>query len=228
VLIKKTKNSIKKIIYFTRERYITISLTLITVTIFWLIFSTIYVYRFGQKRIYENLNDVKDEQVAIVMGAGVTPDYKPSDVLRDRLELAADLYNDGKVEKILVSGDNRWHNYNEPLVMREVLIKEHNVQPEDVVADYAGRRTYDTCRRANEIWELEHAIVITQGFHLPRTIFTCNQLGVEGSGISATEQEYLGMSYFKIREFFAIQKMYIDLYLFEPSYVGGDNEEPLL
>lgn len=228
MLIKKTKNSIKKIIYFTRERYITISLTLITVTIFWLIFSTIYVYRFGQKRIYENLNDVKDEQVAIVMGAGVTPDYKPSDVLRDRLELAADLYNDGKVEKILVSGDNRWHNYNEPLVMREVLIKEHNVQPEDVVADYAGRRTYDTCRRANEIWELEHAIVITQGFHLPRTIFTCNQLGVEGSGISATEQEYLGMSYFKIREFFAIQKMYIDLYLFEPSYVGGDNEEPLL
>ena len=105
----------------------------------------------------------------------------PTPVLQDRIETAADLYFAGKVEKLLMSGDNRFIYYNEPGAMREYAISL-GVPEEDIVLDYAGRRTYDTCYRAKAIFGLEKAILVTQAFHMPRALYTCNQLGVESPG----------------------------------------------
>jgi SanA protein len=88
-----------------------------------------------------------------------------------------------------MSGDNRFVDYNEPGAMREYALGL-GVPEEDIVLDFAGRRTYDTCYRAREIFGLEQAILVTQAFHLPRALYTCNHLGVEGVGVPADLRDY--------------------------------------
>ena len=84
------------------------------------------------------------KRVAIVFGAGLWRDGSPTPVLRDRVATAAQLYLAGKVEKLLMSGDNRFADYNEPAAMQAYAM-QLGVPEEDIVLDYAGRRTYDTC-----------------------------------------------------------------------------------
>jgi len=98
------------------------------------------------------------------------------------------------VEKILMSGDNRFITYNEPGAMRDYAVGL-GVPKEDIVLDYAGRRTYDTCYRARHIFNVKEAILVTQSFHLPRALFTCNNLGINSNGVPADVRHYLRRSY---------------------------------
>ena len=136
---------------------------------------------YARPRTYQ-VDNAPAWRVAIVFGAGWGWDGRPSPVLRDRIAIAADLYFAGKVEKILMSGDNRFIDYNEPGAMREYALSL-GVPDTAIVLDYAGRRTYDTCYRAKEIFMLEQALLVTQSFHLPRAIYTCNQLGLPSAGV---------------------------------------------
>jgi vancomycin permeability regulator SanA len=120
--------------------------------------------------------------VALVLGARVFPSGTPSPFLAARLDLAHRLYRDGKVRVILVSGDNMAPEYNEPDAMRAYLINA-GMPPEDVVADYAGFDTYDSCVRARRIFGVEQLIVVTQGYHVPRAVATCRALGLDASGV---------------------------------------------
>jgi len=160
--------------------------------------------------------------VAIVFGAGLNTQGGPSDVLYDRLLVAADLYQQGKVQTILVSGDNRVVAYNEPQVMFETLTEEFGIPTEAVLIDYAGRRTYDTCVRAKTIWGVDHALLVTQAYHLPRALWTCTALGIDSQGISATLQPYIKDIWFRVRELAALYRMAFDLYILPPSFIGGE------
>lgn len=183
----------------------------------------IWIYSQGRENIYTDLKSVTDYRVAIVLGAAVTPEGEPREMLQDRLDVAADLFEAGNIEKILVSGDNQEENYNEPLAMYHYLVDERAL-PEDAIAmDFAGRRTYDTCARAKEVFELSEVVLVSQGYHLPRAIFLCNELGVEAKGVSATlNSNYKGEGFFKFREFWAIHKAIYDIYVESPAYVGGE------
>ncbi len=186
--------------------------------------SPLLIFNSGKKQIYTDINLVPNYEVAIVFGAGIKDDGTPSDALKDRLVTAAQLYDSGKVEKILVSGDNSLEHYDEPTAMYTYLVDSEGIPAEDVFVDFAGRRTYDTCVRAHEIWGVDEAILISQGFHLPRAIFTCNALGVDSSGYSATNQSYVLSRYYKFREVLAIYNAVIDVYLWGPDYIGGEIE----
>lgn len=142
-----------------------------------------------------SLENAPSAPVAIVFGAGLRRDGTPTAVLRDRVQTAVDLYLQGKVQKILVSGDNRFLDYNEPGAMADYAI-QLGVPQEDVVLDYAGRRTYDTCYRAGDIFGVSKALLVTQSFHLPRAIYTCNKLGLDAVGISADRRTYRPSSLF--------------------------------
>jgi vancomycin permeability regulator SanA len=128
-------------------------------------------------------------RVAIVFGAGLYRDGTPTPVLRDRVATAAELYFNGKVEKLLMSGDNRFVYYNEPEAMRQYAL-QLGVPDADIVLDYAGRRTYDTCYRAAAIFGVPQAVLVTQRFHLARAVFTCNLLGLPATGASADRRVY--------------------------------------
>ncbi len=141
-----------------------------------------------------SVGDAPKTRVAIVFGAGLSRNGTPSPVLRDRVETAAQLYLTGKVEKLLMSGDNRFLDYNEPGAMQDYALRL-GVPEKDIILDYAGRRTYDTCYRARHIFNVEKALLVTQQFHLPRALFTCNNLGIQAVGVAAEVRHYQSRSY---------------------------------
>jgi len=168
---------------------------------------------------------VPARQVAIVFGAEVKKDGTPSIVLRDRVETAAALYKSGKVEKLLMSGDNRFVDYNEPEAMRHYALAL-GIRDADIVLDYAGRRTYDTCYRAKEIFGVNLAVLVTQGFHLPRALFLCNAFGIDAIGVEAQNYYYLKRLrlYWNLRELLATVQSVGDVYLLKPLPVLGKPE----
>ncbi len=168
---------------------------------------------------------VPAERAAIVFGAGLRWDGTPTAVLRDRVETAANLYFSGKVEKLLMSGDNRFVEYNEPEAMRRYAL-DLGVPDSAIVLDYAGRRTYDTCYRARAIFGLDRAVLVTQAFHLPRALFLCNSLGVRAVGVEATNHYFLKRSRFiwNLRELAATLAAVVDVHVTKPLPVLGDPE----
>jgi len=172
-----------------------------------------------------SVEDASVRRVAIVFGAEVKKDGTPSAVLRDRVETAVELYKNGKVEKLLMSGDNRFVDYNEPEAMRQYAVSL-GVPNEAIVLDYAGRRTYDTCYRAKEIFQVDSAILVTQGFHLPRSLFLCNSFGVEAVGVNADNYYYLNRLrlVWYIRETLATTQAVWDVYVRHPLPVLGEPE----
>jgi len=169
--------------------------------------------------------DVPARRVAIVFGAEVKRDGTPSVVLQDRVEVAVALYKSGKVEKLLMSGDNRFADYNEPESMRQYALTL-GMPDSDIVLDYAGRRTYDTCYRAKEIFGVNSAVLVTQGFHLPRALFLCKAFGIDAMGVEAENYYYLKRLrlIWNTRELLATVQSLLDVYLFEPLPVLGEPE----
>lgn len=172
-------------------------------------------HSFDGRDIPENI------EVGIVFGAAAWS-TGPSDVFADRLAVAAKLYHAGVIQKILISGDNSKENYNEPETGKRYLIRDFAIPEDDISLDYAGFRTYDTCVRAHKIWDIDKAVLITQGFHLPRAIFTCQYNGIESVGVSASLQPYLGNIKNLIRESFAQQKAFYEVLFFphDPKFLG--------
>ena len=181
---------------------------------------------YAAARIF-TVETVPADRVAIVFGAGLRYDGTPTAILRDRVETAVQLYNNGKVEKLLMSGDNTVVEYNEPESMRQFALSL-GVPDEAIVLDYAGRRTYDTCYRAKAIFGVESAILVTQDFHLPRALYLCNHLGVEAVGVEANNFYYRKISrlIWNTRELFATFGAFMDVYIFKPLPVLG-NPEPI-
>jgi len=181
---------------------------------------------FSLNRIYQKEN-APSSRLAIVFGAGLRRDGSPTAILRDRVETAADLYFRGKVEKILMSGDNRFEYYNEPESMRQYALSL-GVPDAAIALDYAGRRTYDTCYRAKAIFGASEALLVTQKFHLPRALFLCNALGLNSYGIEANNIRYrkISLLIWNFREQIATLGAFIDVYLSDPVPVLG-NPEPL-
>ena len=180
----------------------------------------------AESRLF-NPDNAPQDQVAIVFGAGLWRDGSPSPVLRDRVATAVDLYLSGKVEKLLMSGDNSSIHHNEPGAMRDYALGL-GVPDQDIVLDFAGRRTYDTCYRAGEIFNIQSAILVTQAFHLPRAIYTCNSLGVEAVGVPADLRQYRQSSqaFWNFRETLATAVALWQVHFSLPEPILG-NQEPI-
>jgi SanA protein len=168
-------------------------------------------------------NDVPAAPVALVLGAGLNRDGTPGIVLQDRVSTAAELYFSGKVEKILMSGDKTEIYYNEPAAMREFAISL-GVPDEDIILDNLGKRTYDSCYRAREIFKLDHLIIVTQAFHLPRALFLCHAFDIDADGVPADDAHYnLRLySFWWSREILATINAYWDVYISHPQPTLGE------
>ena len=161
------------------------------------------------------------ERVAVVFGAGLR-NGQPTPVLSDRVAVAAELYRLGKVEKLLLSGDNRFLNYNEPGAMQKAALSL-GVPESALVLDYAGRSTYDTCYRAKAIFGLNRAILVTQAFHLPRALFICQALGIQATGVAADRHRYgPALWWWNLRETLATANAWVEVTLTHPVPVLGE------
>lgn len=175
-------------------------------------------------RIFD-ISDTPASGVAIVLGAGLNRDGTPTAVLRDRVATAVELYEQGKVQKVLMSGDNRFEHYNEPEAMLNYAL-QLGIPRKDIVLDYAGRSTYDTCFRARDIFGVTRATLITQRFHLPRAIFICDNHGIDTVGTIANKRHYWRYArvYWNIREVFATLYAFANVWVIKPLPVLGEPE----
>lgn len=155
-----------------------------TLAVLVLVVPNLWVWGASAGRIvnYGDADDTAQAPVAIVLGASVYANGQPSPWVQYRLDVAANLYNEGRVDAILVSGDNGQTEYDEPTVMRDYLVSV-GIPTEAVALDYAGFDTYDTCVRANEVFGVSQAILVTQDFHEPRAVSVCNAVGVDAVGV---------------------------------------------
>lgn len=177
----------------------------------------------SQRRyVFHDLSRVPERPVAIVFGAAVYPGGRPSPVLADRIEAAAELYHAGRVRRILMSGDNQTIYYNEPGAMMRYAV-DLGVPESALRPDYGGRRTYDTCYRAKHIFQVRKAILVTQDFHLSRALLLCRHMGIDAVGYSADRRSYPrgDVVYWYLRESLALIRAVVDLVLDRPSAVGG-------
>lgn len=162
-----------------------------------------------------------DWQAVIVPGASVLRSGAPSDVLADRLLTALELYENGRAEKFLLSGDDGQDGYDEVSAMRDFLL-DRGVPGEDIFLDHAGFDTYDTLYRAQAIFGVTSAIIVTQEFHLPRALFIADALGIKNVGVIADRQPYVKAFIFSLREWPARFKALFDVVVHtKPTYLGG-------
>ncbi len=177
----------------------------------------------SRQRIF-TLETVPNRRVAIVFGAGLRRDGTPTAVLKDRVETAARLYFAGKVNKILMSGatDADRFNYHEPRSMFHYAV-QLGIPADKIEQDLAGRSTYDTCYRARKIFEISEAVLITQSFHLPRALYTCNAMGTNAVGVPAEGRIYrpLSLLFWNLREMPASAKALWDIYFSKPIPILG-------
>jgi len=207
---KRTRLFIKKIV-----------VTLASIGILGLFLPRLFTAIYAWNKIYA-AESVPHDRAAIVFGAGIRRDGTPTAILRDRVETGASLYFSGKVEKLLMSGDNSIAQHNEPEVMRQYALSL-GVPDHAIVLDYAGRRTYDTCYRAKTIFGLQSALLVTQKFHLPRALFLCNMLGLKAVGVDANNYTYRRTSLliWNVREQLATVTAFLDLFVDKPEIILG-------
>lgn len=151
-------------------------------------------------------------RVAIVFGARVYSRERLSAMLRDRVDTAVDLYHADKVDKLLLSGGQNGLEYDEPTAMMAYAL-ERGVPAEAMQPDYGGRRTYDSCYRAANIFQVQQAVLITQEFHLPRALLLCDNLGIEVVGVKADRRIYdpRSIAFSEAREIPALLAALVDL-----------------
>ncbi|MEN9531527.1 MAG: hypothetical protein RIQ83_751 [Pseudomonadota bacterium] len=171
---------------------------------------------------YDDVDAVPYNRVALVLG---TSKYliggSPNHYFKYRIKAAAELYNNGKVDYILVSGDNATVQYNEPRQMRRALTQA-GIPAKAIYSDYAGFRTLDSIVRAKEVFGQAHFTVVSQAFHNERAIFIARHFGIEAVGFNAKDPSaYQGIKT-RVREVFARLMGLLDLYVLDkgPKFLG--------
>ncbi|MGW2721999.1 SanA/YdcF family protein [Streptomyces sp. NPDC001492] len=167
--------------------------------------------------------DAPRTEVAVVFGAGLW-NGEPSPYLANRLKAAAQLYRAGRVEVVLVTGDNSRKDYDEPDAMRTYL-KKHGVPEGRIVSDYAGFDTWDSCVRAKKIFGVDRAVLISQGFHIRRAVALCEAAGVDSYGVGVDAKHDVTWYYGGTREIFAAGKAALDAVFHpDPRFLGPKEE----
>ncbi|MFI4910980.1 MAG: vancomycin high temperature exclusion protein [Sedimentisphaeraceae bacterium JB056] len=182
-----------------------------------------------QSKLFDDTKDVPHNKVGLLLGTcKYVQDGRLNLYFLHRVNAAAELYKQGKIEHILVSGDNSRKGYNEPKDMRQALI-ERGVPQEDITCDFAGFRTLDSIVRAKEIFCLDEITIISQEFHNSRAVYIAEHNGIKAIAFNANNvtdnDKKLKMF---ARESFARCKMFADLYITNksPKFLG--KKEPII
>lgn len=164
--------------------------------------------------------NLENKQAALVLGARVWENGKMSDIFRDRVKVGLALYENEKVDKILVSGDHGRIDYDEVNAAKDFLL-DAGVPDEDIFLDHAGFDTYDSLYRAKHIFQVKSLLIVTQNFHLPRAIFIGDSLDMDVFGVNADLQKYKGEKHRNFREKLACIKAFFNVvFKSKPKFMG--------
>lgn len=135
----------------------------------------------------------------VVLGASVYADGSLSPILENRVDAAIELYNKGLAPAIIMSGDGREANYDEPGAMKDYAVSR-GVPANDVYCDPGGYHTYDTMWRVSNVFGAESCMVVTQEYHLYRAVFDAHGVGMDATGVVSDEGTYENQFWYDVRE----------------------------
>ncbi|MBD3300591.1 MAG: hypothetical protein GF347_04525 [Candidatus Moranbacteria bacterium] len=219
MIIPKIKNFLKK--ESRKKLFIYVSLlSLICLTSF--IFLVNYsIKKSTDEQIFQSTARLNQYQVGLILGAHVHSDGVMSHVFFDRVDTGLKLYQENKIQKILVSGDHLNQGYDEVNTAKDYLIK-NGVAEENLFLDHAGIDTYDSLYRAKHIFKVESVIIITQKFHLNRALYIANSLDIKAAGLTADQRTYEHIKKYKSREVLARIKAFLNVICNSKSKYLGD------
>lgn len=184
--------------------------------------SNYHVLAANRARLSDQVDVLPARNVGLVLG---TSQYRrgggTNAHFANRIAAAAQLYRAGKVKHLLVSGDNRRSNYNEPAMMKKALIAQ-GVPADAITCDFAGFRTLDSVIRAREVFGLSDCIIITQRYHNSRALEIARATGLDAVGFCAAEPRFAERWQTELREMLARTVTILDLYVWhrEPHFLG--------
>jgi SanA protein len=185
-----------------------------------LIANYFYIKNKYEPTIISEISNVPKKYTAIVFGAGIRKNNAPSLILQDRLDAAIELYKAQKVNKLLLSGDNRKHTHDEPLAMYNYLVNK-GIPADSIFLDYAGFDTYSTLYRAKHVFLVKDAVLVSQAYHLRRSAYIANGLGLDVASYTSTKRGYAAGTWYAVREVIACAKASINLLLHsKPKFLG--------
>ena len=180
------------------------------------------VVRAGCGRLYDSVEDIPARDVGLLLGTSEKcPDGQINWFFKKRIKAAAALYKSGKVRHLLVSGDNRRKDYDEPADMRRALLAA-GVPESAMTVDCAGFRTLDSVVRAKEVFGLTQYTIISQRFHDERALLIADHSGIDAIGFCAEEILFKDSARTYVREAFSRVKAVLDLYILHtrPKFLG--------
>jgi len=151
--------------------------------------ANLYVVLAANGPVTSDIAKVPHTQVAIILGAGLEDDGSPNPMLADRIERGAELYEGGKVDKLLVSGDGDYNEFSEPGTMRDALLSD-GIPGRDIFMDPYGVNTWASMVRARRIYGIKNAVIVTQGFHMQRSLYLADHAGLNPTGLLADRRGY--------------------------------------
>ncbi len=221
----------------TTKAWIIILLLMLIVSVLFLRFKSIYNTLFAIllalivpfvainfNHITSPNQSIDQKSIIVILGAGINNNETPTDILKKRLETGAELYNQTN-QTIVVTGDNSkiWHN--EPRVMKNYLIRL-GIPARDIVEDFGGRRTMDSCYRVKYYFGASNITLVSQAFHLPRARFLCQTVGLNVETKAAQDSGFVTLFWGYMREIPASWSAFVDSIYFQPQ-VGSNGKEEL-
>lgn len=182
-----------------------------------------YIIKSTETYVFSDIKKLPKVDAIIVLGAKVTNE-KLSYVLEDRLLAGVNIIYANKAQALLLSGDHGQKEYDEVNSMRKYILRRNfNIKKEQIFMDHAGFDTYDSMFRAKEIFGIKSAIIVTQDFHINRSVYIARNLGIDAYGFAVDESIYKASLRFnwRIRELLTRVKAFKDVLISSnPTYLG--------
>jgi len=184
-------------------------------------FASARVLASANGKICEDISKAPHHRVGIVLGCSPTTGRFKNPFFQSRMNMAARMFHAGKVDRLLVSGDNGRVGYDEPSAMAQALV-ERGVPNSAITKDFAGFRTLDTMVRAKKVFGVDEATIITDDFHLARSIYFANGAGIEALGVQCKSASNQNTRSVKFREVLARGLAVVDQEILhsQPKFLG--------
>ena len=200
-------------------KWIIIIFTILIVAIIWI--ANNKIEKFTDNFVYTDLKEIPHNKVGLLLGTSkFLKSGLPNQYFANRIKSTVDLYKSNKIDFVVISGDNGKKEYNEPLDMKNELIKS-GIPENKIYLDYAGFRTYDSVIRMDKIFGQTRFTIISQDFHNRRAIYIACHMDLHAVGYNAADVDLYNGFKTKLREKFARVKVFVDLVIDkEPKFLG--------
>jgi len=204
-----------------KKKFLKIIFSLFLLLLVFILICNFLIENNAKGKIFTDVNKIPENKVGVVLGTSKrTISGDVNLYFKYRINAAVELFMAGKIDFILVSGDNSEKYYNEPKDFRKELIKR-GIPSTKIFLDYAGFRTLDSMVRLKEIFDQTKVTIISQEFHNERAIYLAESFNIEAIAFNAKSVSLNYGFKVKLREYLARTKVFIDLiFNVEPKFLG--------